>query len=168
MAEPMVPNPIRSKDLLAVSPPKKSQSQAQAPQMALKTSAEIIEQSARREAPGQDMSRFMQTLGYMVQRNMVQLLQIGNTVFMLKPLPDQPGAVEFHTFTIESPQDLVKRYQAGINSLRQMGYKKAVSYATSPAFVKLAEQTGLPVRVSQSQTMMGDQMTPAYRFEVDV
>lgn len=168
MAEPMVPNPIRAKDLAAVSPQKKPNSQAQAPKMNLKTSAEIIEQSAKREAPGTDINKFMNTVGAMVQRKMIQLLQIGNTVFMLKPLPDQPGTVEFHTFTIESPQDLVKRYQAGINSVRQMGFKKAVSYATSPAFVKIAEQTGLPVRTSQSQTMIGGKMVPAYKFEVDV
>ena len=135
--------------------------------MDLKQSAEIIEMSAMREAPGQDMQRFMQTLAYMVQMKMVSLLQIGNTVFMLKPT-QEPGAVEFHTFTIESPQNLVKRYQAGINSLRQMGYKKAVSYATSPAFVKIAEQTGLPVRISQSQQVIGDKAAPAYRFEVDI
>lgn len=134
----------------------------------LLTSAEIIEQSAKQEAPETDMTRFMQTLGYMVERKMVQLLQIGNTVFMLKPMPEQPGTVEFHTFTIESPQDLVKRFQAGINSLKQMGFKKATSYATSPAFVKLAEQTGLPVRVTQSQQVTGGKAVPAYRFEVDI
>ena len=135
-------------------------------EMKLLTSAEIIQRSAEKEAPGTDMTRFMQGLGYMVQKNMVQLLQIGNTVFMLKPQGD--GSVEFHTFTIESPSDLVERYKAGINSLKEMGFKKAFSYATSPAFVKIAEQTGLPVRVTQSQTMQGNQMVPAYRFEVDI
>lgn len=167
MAEPMVPNPIRAKDLAAVSPQKKPNSQAQA-KPAQKNSFDIIQESAKKEAPGQDMNRFMQTLAYMVQRKMVQLLQIGNTVFMLKPVQNEPGTVEFHTFTIESPEDLVKRYQAGLNSLKQMGFKKAVSYATSPAFVKIAEQTGLPVRTSQSQTMIGGKMVPAYKFEVDV
>ena len=132
----------------------------------LMPSAEIIQKSAENEAPGTDMTRFMQTLGYMVEKKMVQLLQIGNTVFMLKPQGD--GSVEFHTFTIENPSDLVERYKAGINSLKEMGFKKAFSYATSPAFVKIAEQTGLPVRTSQTQTMQGDQMVPAYRFEVDI
>ena len=130
------------------------------------SSAEIIQQSAQRELPSQDMNRFMQTLGYMVQTKMVQLLQIGNTVFMLKPIPEEPGTVEFHTFTIESPQNLVMRYQAGLGSLKQMGYKKAKTYATSPAFVKIAEQTGLPVRVTQSQQVIGDKAVPAYKFEV--
>jgi hypothetical protein len=135
-------------------------------EMKLLPSAEIIQRSADKEAPGTDMTRFMQTLGYMVEKKMVQLLQIGNTVFMLKPQGD--GSVEFHTFTIESPSDLVERYKAGINSLKEMGFKKAFSYATSPAFVKIAEQTGLPVRTSQTQTMQGNQMVPAYRFEVDI
>jgi hypothetical protein len=112
------------------------------------------------------VNRIMQTIAYMMQRKMIQLLQIGNTVFLLKPLG--AATVEFHTFTTEPIDDLVKRYQAGINSLKQMGFKKAVSYAQSPAFVKIAQQTGLPVQVSQSQTMMGDKMVPAYKFEVNL
>lgn len=160
MPDPMIGKPEKVQ-MGKLKMPKQAQNE-------LLPSAEIIQKSAEKEAPGTDMTRFMQTLGYMVERKMVQLLQIGNTVFMLKPVPEQPGTVEFHTFTIESPQDLVKRFQAGINSLREMGFKKATSYATSPAFVKLAEQTGLPVRTTQSQTMQGDQMVPAYRFEVDI
>jgi len=164
MAEPLNQTGKKSEGEKSLKMPKK----AEGGPMKLRTSAEIIEESAKKEAPGQDMNRFMQTLGYMVQTKMVQLLQIGNTVFMLKPLPQEPGVVEFHTFTTESPKELVERYKAGINSLKQMGFKKAVSYATSPAFVKIAEQTGLPVRVSQSQQVMGDKATPAYRFEVDI
>ena len=127
---------------------------------------EIIRQSAKNEDPNIDIERVIQNLGYMVKQKMVQLLQLGNTVFLLKPQAD--GSVEFHTFTVEPPSELVKRYKAGINSLKQMGFKKAVSYATSPAFVKIAEQTGLPVRVTQSQQVIGNKAVPAYRFEVDI
>lgn len=132
------------------------------------SSAEIIERSARQEAPGTDINRFMQTMAYMVQTKMVQLLQIGNTVLMLKPLTEEPGTVELHTFTIESPQNIAQRYKAAANSLRQLGYKKVVSYATSPAFIKISEQTGLPIRVSQSQQVIGDKAVPAYKFELDL
>lgn len=127
---------------------------------------EIIRQSAKNEDPSVDVERIIQNLGYMVKTKMVQLLQIGNTVFLLKPQAD--GSVEFHTFTVESPSELVKRYKAGINSLKQMGFKKATSYATSPAFVKIAEQTGLPVRITQSQQIIGNKAVPAYKFEVDI
>lgn len=126
------------------------------------SSTEIIKQSLAQEDPSLDINHAVQTIAYMMQEKMIQLLQIGNTVFMLKPLDDQ--TVEFHTFTIEPISDLILRYRAGINTLKEMGFKKAVSYAQSPAFVKIAQQTGLPVRVSQEKTDKG--MT--YKFEVDL
>lgn len=166
MAQPAIPNPIKASSIETGLTLKSAPAPKKAPQQKQVSSTQIIQQSVAKEQPGADINRIMQTLAYMMQRKMIQLLQIGNTVFMLKPLAD--GTVEFHTFTIESIDDLVKRYQAGINTLKEMGFKKAVSYAQSPAFVKIAQQTGLPVQVSQSQTMMGDKMVPAYKFEVNL
>ena len=166
MAQPTIPNPIKASSLQTGLTPKAPAAPKKPEQKKQVSSTEIIQQSIRKEQPGADVNRIMQTIAYMMQRKMIQLLQLGNTVFLLQP--KEPGTVEFHTFTIESPQDLVKRYQAGLNSLKQMGFKKAVSFAQSPAFVKIAEQTGLPVQVSQSQMMMGNQMVPAYRFEVNI
>jgi hypothetical protein len=166
MAQPAIPNPIKSSTIETGLTPKAAPNLKKKPQQKQVSSTEIIQQSVAKEQPGADVNRIMQTIAYMMQTKMMQLLQIGNTVFLLKPLQD--GTVEFHTFTIEPIDDLVKRYQAGINSLKEMGYKKAVSYAQSPAFVKIAQQTGLPVQVSQSQTMMGDKMVPSYKFEVSL
>ena len=166
MAQPAIPNPVKASSIETGLTPKSAPAPKKAPQQKQVSSTQIIQQSVAKEQPGADINRIMQTLAYMMQRKMIQLLQIGNTVFMLKPLPE--GTVEFHTFTIEPIDDLVKRYQAGINTLKEMGFKKAVSYAQSPAFVKIAQQTGLPVQVSQSQTMMGDKMVPAYKFEVNL
>ena len=166
MAQPAIPNPIKSSSIQTGLTPKASGGPKKAPQQKQVSSTKIIEESTRREQPGADVNRIMQTIALMMQRKMVQLLQIGNTVFLLQP--KEAGTVEFHTFTIESIDDLVKRYQAGLNSLKEMGFKKAISYAQSPAFVKIAQQTGLPVQVSQSQMMMGDKMVPAYKFEVSI
>jgi hypothetical protein len=166
MAQPTIPNPIKASSLQTGLTPKGASKAPQKSQQKQVSSTEIIQQSVQKEQPGADVNRIMQTIAYMMQRKMVQLLQIGNTVFLLQP--KEPGTVEFHTFTIESIDDLVKRYKAGINTLKQMGFKKAVSFAQSPAFVKIAQQTGLPVQVSQSQMMMGDKMVPAYRFEVSI
>ena len=143
--------------------PKQAAQKAEAKPM---TSDDIIRRSAEKELPGQDINAFMQKMVALVRSKRVQLLQIGNTVFLLQA--KEPGTVEFHTFTVESPSQLVQRYKAGINSIKQMGFKKAYSYSTSPAFVKIAEQTGLPVRVTQSQQVLGNKAVPAYRFEVDV
>ena len=166
MAQPAIPNPVKASSIETGLTPKGSSAPKKAPQQRQVSSTQIIQQSVAKEQPGADVNRIMQTIAYMMQRKMIQLAQIGNTVFLLQP--KEAGTVEFHTFTIEPIDDLVKRYQAGINTIKQMGFKKAVSYAQSPAFVKIAQQTGLPVQVSQSQTMIGGKMVPAYKFEVNL
>jgi len=166
MAQPTIPNPIKASSLQTGLTPKAPAAPKKTDQKKQVSSTEIIQQSVAKEQPGADVNRIMQTIAYMMQRKMIQLIQIGNTVFMLQP--KEAGTVEFHTFTVEGLDDLVKRYQSGINTLKQMGFKKAISYAQSPAFVKIAQQTGLPVQISQSQMMMGNKMVPAYKFEVNL
>jgi hypothetical protein len=127
---------------------------------------EIIRASAQKEIPGSDPEALIRQVGFLVQKGIVKLLQIGNTVILISPQSN--GTAEFHTFTIEDPEALVQRYKATANSLKQMGFKKAVTYATSPAFVKIAKQTGLPVQISQSMQKIGNQMRKAYKFEVNL
>jgi hypothetical protein len=162
-SQPLIGKVSKDKDVMGALRQKKTGAKKQNVKL---NSAQIIQASAKKEMPDLDINKFMSTLGTMVQRKMVQLLQIGNTVFLLKP--KSPTEVEFHTFTVETPESLVKRYQAGVNSLKEMGFKKAVSYATSPAFNKIAQQTGLPVKISQSQQMIGGKMVPAYKYELDL
>lgn len=165
MAQPSIPNPIRQKDLVSLSPQKKTKSQGQAE--AFQPPQNIIRQSAVKEMPpGSDVESFMRQVAALVQNNKVKLLQIANTVFMVMPLPD--GSAEFHTFTVEPPEVLIERYKAGANSLKQMGFKKAVSYAQSPAFAKIAKSTGLPVQVTQTVKQIGNEMRPVYKFEVNL
>ena len=108
----------------------------------------------------------LKQVALLVQQKKITLLQIHNTVFLITPQPG--GVAEFHTFTIEDPQKLVDRYKAGANSLKQMGFKKAVSYAQSPAFVKIAQSSGLPVRISKEQHRIGNVARPSYKFEMDL
>ena len=108
------------------------------------------------------VDRLLGVLAHMMQQKKLQLIQIGNTVFMLKP--ESKDVVEFHTFTIEPIDQLVLRYRAGINTVKSMGFKKAVSYSESPAFVKIAQQTGLPVHIKKEDGKKG----PVYKFEVDL
>mgnify|MGYP003338246804 FL=1 len=121
---------------------------------------EIIQQSAAKE--GANPQQLIAQLGALIQRKAVQLLQLGDTVLLLRPQPN--GVVELHTFTIESPEKLIARYKAAANSLKQMGFKKAVTSASSPAFVRIAQSTGLPVRVTQAPGPQGTN----YRFELDL
>lgn len=158
MVDPVIKNPIKKKELLGFG--------RQKPQQSMQGPIEIIRASAQKEQPGTDPEMLVRQIGTLVQRKAIQLLQIGNTVFMVRTV--SPGTAEFHTFTIEPPEMLVDRYKAGKNSLKQMGYRKAISYAQSPAFSKIAQQTGLPVKVTQTQRMMGGKPVPMYQFEVDL
>lgn len=166
MAEPLIKQKDEGKKILgAIKSSREKPEDAVAGDNVKLNAAQIIEMSAANEMPGKGQE-IMQGVAYMIQNGKAQLLQIGNTVFLLQT--KEPGTVEFHTFTVEPSADLVDRFKAGINSLKQMGFKKAVSYAATPAFVKLAKQTGLPVQITQSQMMQGNQMVPAYKFEVSI
>jgi hypothetical protein len=167
MDDPIIPSPIKQSQLQSF--PHAQHKNPVGGQEATKprTSTDIIRDSLRHELPpGSDVESYLKVVGMLVQRKAVQLLQLGNTVFMLTP--KGPGAVEFHTFTTENPQNLVARYKSAINSLKQMGIKKAYSYASSPAFVRIAQSTGVPVKVSQTTKDVGGKMMPVYQFEVDL
>jgi hypothetical protein len=96
------------------------------------------------------------------------LTQIGKTVFLLTPIA--PYTLELHTSTIEDGKALVQRYVTAAKTAKQHGIKKIISYADSPAFVKLAQATKLPVKITQEPHMdeITGQMRPMYKFELDL
>ena len=127
---------------------------------------DIIRKSSEKEMPGVNTDQVIRGLYALIKAHNGRIIRMGDTVFFIKPLGN--GSVEFHTFTVEPPEELVKRFKAGVNTLKQMGFNKAISYANQPAFKKLAQDTGLPVKISQSQQMLGGKMVPAYKFELDL
>lgn len=166
MTDPVIPNPIKQSQLQTGLSPQTNQQPKGQTKGGMQGPVEIIRASAQKEIPGSDPEQIVKQIAVLVQRKTIQLLQLGNTVFVI--YPQQDGSVEFHTFTTEDPQTLAQRYKMGANSLKQMGFKKAVTYATSPAFVKIARQTGLPVQISQSMQKIGNKTRKAYRFEVNL
>lgn len=167
MTDPVIPDPLKQKDLMSFQGPGRPPKQQTPGARPTMTPDQIIRQAAKNELPpGGNVDLLVKGVGALVQRKAVKLLQIGDTVFMLRPHPD--GAVEFHTFTSEPIPALVQRFKAGVTSLKQMGFKKAFSTTNNPAFQKIAQQTGLPVRMTQTQSNIGGKMGPAFRFEVDL
>jgi len=166
MAQPAIPNPIKASSLQTGLTPKaapKQEAPASSKEMPI---SDIVIQSIKKEDPSVDPMQFAARLSVAEKKGMVKLLKMHNTVFILKPMPD--GVVELHTSTIETPDQLVERWKMVPNSLKQMGFKKAISYSSDPSIGKLAQRTGLPVRTSQTQRMVGNQMVPSYKFELDL
>lgn len=159
-AEPVLKT--KMEDMGSLRGPRKSKPKA----AEQKRPVEIIKESVAKESPQMNPDQVLNTLNALVQRGAVRLLQIGNTVFSIIPKGGQTA--EFHTFTIESPEQLVERFKAGANSLKQMGFKQAVTYSESPAFVKMAKQTGLPVQVTHGSHTISGQKKPVYQFMLDL
>jgi len=116
--------------------------------------------------PGVTMDTFLRKLATALQDPNNKLVQIGNSAFMVTLIGD--GVVQFHTFSAEQPQKLLKNYLGLAKLLKKQGIKKATTYSDRPEFVDLAKKSGLPVKVGQSQKMMGNEMKPVYTFELDL
>jgi hypothetical protein len=116
--------------------------------------------------PGVTMDTFLRKLATALQDPNNKLVQIGNSAFMLTLVGD--GIVQFHTFSAEQPQKLLKNYLGLARLLKKQGIKKATTYSDRPEFVDLAKKSGLPVKIGQSQKMMGSAMKPVYTFELDL
>ena len=160
-AEPILKT--KMEDMGSLRGPRKSQ----APKNNKLNSMEIIQQSAQQEMGDKaDVNQIVNGLAALIQKGAVKLVQIGNSVFTI--MPKQAGTVEVHTFTVEAPQTLVERYKSLAKTLKQMGFKTAVTYAESPAFVKIAQQSGLPVKISQGHQTISGQKKPTYQFILDL
>jgi hypothetical protein len=128
---------------------------------------EIIQASMGNQLPpGVTMDTFMRKLASALKNPNNKMVQIGNSAFLVTLIGD--GVVEFHTFSVEQPQRLLKNYLGLAKVLKNQGVKKATTYSDRPEFVDLAKKSGLPVKVAQSQKMMGDAMKPVYTFELDL
>jgi len=154
MVESVIPNPIKNSELLSFS----SKGEAKKPEQP-KSSVDII------QAASPDGS-LMNQIGTLVQRKVIKLLQIGETVFALRPMPD--GSVEAHIITQENPKDIANRVKVLPKSLKEMGFKKVTSYATEPGMARVLQSTGLPIRMTKTSQMIGGTQQPIVKFELDL
>lgn len=127
---------------------------------------QILKASHAREGGGMPFEQFMQKLAAMLKNPENKLLNLGDAVFLIRGI-GTPVA-EIHTFADGSPKDLIQAYKVLPNSLRQLGFKKALTYADSPGYVEIAKKTGLPVKVGQSSKVISGKAKPVYTFELDL
>ena len=78
-----------------------------------------------------------------------------------------PGEVEVHTFSAETPENLIQNYIKGAAYLQKIGVKKITTYSDNPAFQKVAKSTGLPVKINQTVKQQGGEMKPVYEYVLE-
>ena len=127
---------------------------------------DIIRKSFSQHGELGDFNTFMKKLGSLLLDKNNSTVQMGNTVFLLQRTA--PDTVEVHTFSSETPQNLIKNYVGIAKFLKNQGIKRAVTYADSPGYVEIAKKTGLPVKVGQAVKTIGGKAKPMYTFELEL
>lgn len=126
---------------------------------------EIIRQDAQRN--GFNPQQILETIAKLKLTNQnIQLVQMGNTVFLLMRTP--PSTVEMHTFTIENPKEIVGHLKGLITFLKKAGIKKGFTYSDQPIFKQVVERSGLPIKITQTTKQMGNEMKPVYQYTMDL
>jgi len=167
MADPM----IGKAEKVQMGKIKAPKQEAAAPKVM--NSAEIITQVLVKEMGDKKTAQqFLNNVSRLVQAKKAQLVQIGQTVFLLnmidsqgKPLP--PGTVMMFPFTIE-PEQAPERLKLLPNTLRQMGFKHLTSITDDKGDVEMSKSMGPNVNVSQKMMFDGQQMSPMYVIEMDL
>ena len=90
---------------------------------------DIIRQSAEKETGG-NADQIINALAALVQKGSIKLLRIGDTVFSI--IPKQAGTVEFHIFTVEDPETLVKRFKASREQFEADGLQESRDLCRKP------------------------------------
>jgi hypothetical protein len=126
----------------------------------------IIMQTLTNQGMSKDQAEnIFKSISQKVKQGTLKIVQIRNTAFIVTPKPDM--SAEFFVTSLE-PEALPKRINALSKSLKEMGFRKMTTLSPVNTSKKIADETGLPIKVTQTQMMSGKQMVPAYRYEVSL
>jgi hypothetical protein len=124
---------------------------------------QILESALRRSLGDEEKVGLAQgALVEMLKAPGNKLVHLGNSLFLV--MVKEPGEVEVHTFSEETPQQLARNFIDLTKYLKNIDVKTAYTYSDDVRFKKIADMTGLPVKVEQSVNMVGDEMRPVYRY----
>jgi hypothetical protein len=128
---------------------------------------EILQESTVRDMKGQgDPNKILNGLSVLMKMGIAKPIQMGNTVFVI--FPKQAGIVEVHLATLDRVQDLPDRFRNLANTLKQMGYKQAVLHSDNPAFDRIADRVGLPIKKTTGTQTMGGKQIPVTQYIVSL
>jgi len=111
----------------------------------------------------------------LAQAGVTKFVQIGNTLFLVNQFDSNKqmlpaGTAEVHVFTQESLEAMAERLAVVPNTLRQMGYKRIISYTTDPGIARILQglqgRAGVQLNARQAMRNLGGEMTPVFEIEV--
>jgi len=130
-------------------------------------SVDIIKQSMlQQNFSEQEIQKALAGVANLVSKPSAKLVNLGNSVFLV--MVKAPGEVEVHTFSAETPQQLARNFVDLAKYLKNIGVKKASTFSDDVRFKKIAQMTGLPVKVGQTTKMFGNEMKPSYEYILEM
>ena len=167
MVEPILKGPKFTEATKSLTPPEAKPGAEPTKRL---PSLEIIRRVMAAEADKSMTKEFMNSLTANMKSGVTRLVQIGNTVFIVNYLnkdgkPMQPRMVEFYPMSVE-PDELLNRFKVFPNTLKELGFRSAVSYTDDPEDIEKIKSSGVPVSISQEMMFVEGEMSPMYRIEL--
>jgi hypothetical protein len=115
------------------------------------STSDIIRQDLERGGFTKEENRFLMGLKQAIQDNKAVVVRDNNTVFV--GLRTEPGTLEVHMYTIDSPNMLAGAIKVGIDTVKKAGVKKLVGETDNYKLVSMLQKMRLPVEVDKNGKM---------------
>lgn len=115
------------------------------------SASDIIRKDLERGGFTKEENRFLIGLKQAIQDNKAVVVRDNNTVFV--GLRTEPGTLEVHMYTIDSPNMLAGAIKVGIDTVKKAGVKKLVGETDNYKLVAMLERMRLPVEVDKKGKM---------------
>ena len=122
---------------------------------------QILQQDA--EQRNVDFNALYQMLSKDIKAGKTRIMRSGNTLLIYDIL--QPGVVELHISTMDSPDKLVKSVTDLFEAMKVAGFKKGMSVTDNPQIARVLSAAKIPAKVKQMPSTTG---VPQYQLTIEV
>lgn len=111
------------------------------------TASDIIRQDLARGGFTKEEGKFLAGLKKLIEENKAIVVRHNNTVFV--GVRTEPGTLEVHMYTLDTPNMLVGAIKVGIETVRKAGVKRLESETDNYKLIAMMKNMGLPVEVDK-------------------
>lgn len=111
------------------------------------TASDIIRQDLARGGFTKEEDKFLAGLKKLIEENKAIVVRHNNTVFV--GVRTEPGTLEVHMYTLDTPNMLVGAIKVGIETVRKAGVKRLESETDNYKLIAMMKNMGLPVEVDK-------------------
>lgn len=111
------------------------------------TTTDIIRQDLERGGFTKEEAKFLRGLKILIEQKKAIVVRHHNTVFV--GIRKEPGTLEVHMYTIDSPNMLKGAIEVGIDTVKKAGVKRLESETENYKLIAMMERMGLPIEVDK-------------------